>query len=114
MQYISDKDTESIGSVVSSSVGIDGTPDLTLEGFEKDAAAHRSQTFPCTHDFGSSSNRSSAGNEPGFEALVDSTFEQLPLEGSNSHQVCEKMINVQLFNILQTKRRSEAHYIWTF
>ena len=109
LQYISDKDTESIGSVDSSSVGIDSTPGFTLEGFEKDAAAHRSQTFTCTRDFGSSSNRSSAKNEPGFEALVDTTFEQLPLESSNNHQVCKKMINVQLFNILQTEQRSGVH-----
>ena len=93
----------------SSSVGIDGTPDFTLEGFEKDAAAHRSQAFTYTPDFGSASNRSSAENEPGFEALVDTAFEQLPLESSNNHKVCEKMINVQLFNILQTKRRSGVH-----
>ena len=118
MQHISDKDkdTESIGSVDSSSVGIEGTPDFTLECPEKysvqqseDTGVHQSQTFASTPDCGSSANRCSVGNEPDFKASVDSTFEQSSstrsenLEGSNSHQVCEKIIQIQLFNILQSK-----------
>ena len=117
-QHISDKDkdTESIGSVDSSSVGIEGTPDFTLECPEKysvqqseDTGVHQSQTFASTPDCGSSANRSSVGNEPDFKASVDSTFEQSSstrsenLEGSTSHQVCEKIIQIQLFNILQSK-----------